>query len=171
MLPLILCPPAGWQDGWKQFTSAAGFSVMYPAKWRRIGISEDRLDIVSSEGHQEGVVIQQGEAEIIVRERPEAMTSTLAELTALDSRSDSVLSRRELPGQGAHGESCRVLTEVVTKFEIGPGTYNIGTSLYCELRGRKFTTDVRNWEGDKRQPEYQRIALRMAQSLRIVRQA
>ena len=72
MLTLIVLllapyPRSGGQSGWTEFTSPTGFSAMYPGGWRRVGASEDRLDIVSSKGGAQSVVIRRGQGEIIVR--------------------------------------------------------------------------------------------------------
>jgi hypothetical protein len=164
----MLAAVAGGQGGWARFTSAGRFSVMYPATWRRIGVSTDRLDIVSSPGGAQGVVIRRGQAEIVVMEIREPSGVPLSEVIDRDNRGAAVLSRRELrrPGAPAAG-GCGQLTEVVSRDEIGPGAYNIFTSYYCDIRGRRFSVLLRNWEGDVRRERDRTVALKMAWSLRL----
>jgi hypothetical protein len=169
VVAMTLSAAARGQGGWKAFTSSSGFSVAYPGTWRRIGGSTDRLDILSSSAFAEGVVIAQGEAEIIV---VEIRDSTGASLSALIdrgySRDDSILSRRDVPGTGI-SRRCAVLTEVVSTEEVGPGARERDTVLYCRLNGRTFATTLRHWPGDERHAEYERTALRVARSLRLDR--
>lgn len=157
------------QREWKRFTSPTGFSVTYPSSWRRTGVSTDRLDILSSADFAPGVVIARGEAEIVVTELQDSKGTSLSQLIDRYTRGESVLSRREVPGESADSRGCRTLTEIVFTFAVGPGVYEIDTIFYCELQGRKFSTASRNWTGDRRQAEYQRVALRVARSLRVAR--
>jgi len=140
---------------------------MYPAAWRRSGISIDRLDILSSTAFAEGVRIARGEAEIMVIELPDSEAASLREVIERRSGEDSVLARRDLPGTVANSRGCRTLTEIVSRSEVAPGTYEIDTVFYCEVQGRKFATTLRHWPEDKRQAEYHRISLRVARSLRV----
>jgi len=165
---ILLCISTSLQTGWKRFASHTGFSVLYPATWLGTRVSENRLDILSSAGGAEGVVIRRGQAVIVVRELQGAATASLSDLIDVTTDDDSVLSRQELHGEAAHGQGCTTLTEVVSRVELGPGAHNIVTAFYCELHGRKFGTLLRNWEGDKRQEEYQRVALHVARSLRLI---
>jgi hypothetical protein len=162
------------QTHWKQFESSTGFSVMYPGSWFRIGISGDRLAILSSKGGAEGIVIKHGQAEIIVIELKGLATASLSQLIDKDTREEaSILSREYIHNRVADSGGCRDLTEVISTQEAVPSgdvpirvPYIVNTDFYCEINGRKFSTLLKNWQRDTRQPQYQRIALHIAQSLR-----
>jgi hypothetical protein len=164
---LVILGSALQHDAWKEFTGSARFTVTYPAAWRRIGISTDRLDILSSAEFAEGVIIAQNEAEIIVIELPDSAGASLGELIERETQGDSVVSHREVRGTIANNQGCKTLTELVATSEVAPGVHEIDTVFYCEVHGRKFATRLRNWPHDRRQAEYRRIALRVARSLRV----
>ena len=153
------------QGTWTTFVSSSGYAVSYPGAWHRIGTSPDRLDIVSSTQHAEGVVIAPGEAEIVVLERTPAAGAAVSDVIARDVLGDSVLSRRELPHRG---RPCDVLTEVVSRSQVGPDTYERDTEFYCALAGHIFTTTLRSWPDDRRQDYYRRLAEQVAASLHLL---
>jgi hypothetical protein len=149
---------------------------MYPASWFRIGLaSEGRLDILSSRGGAEAIVIKRGQAEIIVMELPDRSGAPLSQLMDEDaSGAVSIVSRTDVPNQGAGNNGCSDFKELISKHEAVPAQdalihvpYIIDTDYYCEINGRKFTTRLRYWEDDQRKAEYQRVVLRMAKSLRV----
>jgi hypothetical protein len=163
-------------DGWRRFSSSTHFSVLYPGGWFRTGVSKDRLQLLSSRGGAEGVGIKQGQAEITVMEAQASSTRTLAEVIAYYTQDTTVLSRRDVPAEtGKSG--CSELKEVTSKEPAIPPADSpisvpniINTDFFCEVDGRKIVTLLRNWEGDKRQEEYQRVALRMAKGIRLSQQ-
>ena len=161
---------------WKDFSSNIGFSVMYPASWFRIGLaSEGRLDVLSSKGGAEAIVIKRGQAEIMVFELQGSPTASLSQLMDEDARGAvSIVSRADIHNKGAGENSCNDLKEVVSKHGAVPAEdvkvhvpYIVDTDFYCEVNGRKFTTRLRSWENDKRTEEYQGIALQVAKSLHL----
>src|SRR5262249_61823714 len=92
-----------------------------------------------------------------------------------DNREVTVLSRSEIHNEIAHEGSCTKLTEVISKQEMVPAEdipiqvpHFIYTDFYCEIDGRKFSTLVNNWEGDKREGHYRQIGLRIAKSIRLM---
>src|SRR5437016_4358123 len=87
---ILLCISTSLQTGWKRFASPTGFSVFYPATWLRTRVSENRLDILSSAGGAEGVVIRRGQAVIVVRELQGAATASLSDLIDVTTDDDSV---------------------------------------------------------------------------------
>jgi hypothetical protein len=176
----LLAPtsPAQAQTGlhWKEFNSSTGFSTMYPASWFRIGLaSEGRLDILSSKGGAEAIIIKRGQAQISVIELRDPPDATLAQLMDEDAQGAvAIVSRTDVPNQGAGNNGCSDFKELVSKYEAVPAEdalihvpYIIDTDYYCEVNGRKFTTRLRYWEDDQRKGEYQRVVLRMAKSLRV----
>jgi len=162
-------------DAWKQFRSPKGFSVMYPGTWFEIGRSPDRLQLLSSAHGAEGIVIKRGQAEVVVLEASELSAKTLAQVIDYYTQRATVLSRRNISERDRG--SCGNLQEVVSKEPAVPPKdvptyvrvpYIINTDLFCEVGGRKIVVLLRNWEGDKRQAQYQWVALRMAKSIRIL---
>ena len=163
-------------DGWQLFNSSAGFSVSYPGSWFKAGISKDRIQLRSSKGGAEGIGIKQGQAEITVMEAPDSSKQTLAQVIAYYTQDTTALSHKDFPGEAApHG--CSDLKEVTSKEPAVPPSDSpisvpmiLNTDFFCEADGRKIVTLLRNWAGDKRQQEYQQVALRMAKSIRIAPQ-
>ena len=160
-------------DGWQRFSSSSHFSVLYPGAWVRNGVSTDRLQLRSSEGGAEGVGIKPGQAEITVMEAQESSKQTLAQVIAIYTQDTTVLSRKDVPGEAA-SRGCSELKEITSKEPaVPPGDSPISvptiinTDFFCEVQGRKIVTLLRNWEGDKRQAEYQQVALRMAKVIRL----
>jgi hypothetical protein len=161
-------------DAWQRFSSSNRFSVPYPAAWVRNGVSTDRLQLRSSEGGAEGIGIKQGQAEITVMEAQELSKQTLAQVIATYTQDTTVLSRKDVSGESA-SRSCGELKEVTSKEPaVPPGDSPINvpmiinTDFFCEVQGRKFVTLLRNWEGDRRQADYQQVALRMAKGIRLI---
>jgi hypothetical protein len=163
------------RPGWEEFKSSTGFRVAYPMAWFRIGASKDRLRILSSEGGAEGIVIKRGQAEIMVVELDGLPSATLSQLIDEDTREEAaILLRRDIHNGHAQKGSCINLKEVVSEQDAVPPNdvpthvpYIINTDFYCEINGRKFSTLLKNWQGDKQQEQYRRAALEIAKSLRL----
>ena len=158
---------------WQRFDSSNRFSVMYPGAWFRISASTDRLQLLSSKGGAEGIVIKRGQAEITVTEAQDSSTKTLTQVIDYYTQGVLVLSRKHIPGETGK-QGCSDLEEVTSKEQAIPSAdspirvpYIINTDLFCEINGRKIVTLLRNWEGDKRQEEYQEVALRIAKGIRL----
>jgi hypothetical protein len=71
-------------------------------------------------------------------------------------------------------QHCSGLERVVLKEEAVPAEgmpkpvpYFIYTEFFCELGNRKIVLILKNWEGDKKQKEYQQVASKMAESIRL----
>lgn len=160
-------------DGWLLFRSSTGFSVSYPGTWIRNGVSTDRLQVRSSKAGAEGIGIKQGQAEITVMEAPESLNKTLAQVIAYYTQDTKVLSQKDALGESVpHG--CSSFKEITSRESaIPPGDAPIpvptiiNTDFFCEADGHRIVTLLRNWEGDKRQEEYQQVALRIARSIRM----
>ncbi len=173
LLMSVVCTAFAASDGWRLFRSSAGFSVSYPGTWVRNGVSTDRLQVRSSKGGAEGIGIKHDQAEITVMEAPESSKQTLAQMIAYYTQDTKVLSQRDIPGEvGLH--VCSNLKELISKESAVPPDGSpisvptiINTDFFCDVNERKVVTLLRNWEGDKRQQEYQQIALRMAKSIRV----
>lgn len=160
-------------DTWKEFTSPIHFSVSYPADWFRFGVSKDRLQLRSSKGGAEAVVIKRGQAEITVVEAEESSTKTLAQVIDYYTQGSSISSRSRISDKSGK-PACSDLEEVISKEPPAPPEDTlisvpniVNTDFFCEVDGYKIVTLLRNWEGDNRQNEYQQVALRMAKSIRI----
>jgi hypothetical protein len=161
-------------EKWRSFNSSTGFSVTYPENWFRKGISKDRLVILSSKGGAEGMPIEHGQAVISVMEEEGSTTETLLAVMDRYIRDTTVVSRRDIHNEEIGSRECGNIKEVVSKEravppEDVPGIvpYIVNTEYFCEVNGHKYVTVLRNFEGDKLQPRYQQIALRLAESLRL----
>jgi hypothetical protein len=163
----------GSTDAWQRFSSSTLFSVMYPGTWFRIGTSTDRLQLLSSKGGSEGIVIKRGQAEITALEAEGPQSKTLEQVINYYTKGSSVLSQRSISSL-PDTRGCSDIKEVVSNEEPIPSAdssigmaHIMNTDLFCELSGHKIVILLRNWEGDDRQEEYQRVALRMATSIRL----
>jgi hypothetical protein len=170
---IVAMSAVGSSPRWRWFKSSAHFSIMYPENWVRINAEyPDRLELASSKGGLEAVVIKDGQANIFVSEAQHP-TKTLSGLINLYTKDATVISRRS--GM-AHRDKqrCSGLERVVLKEEAvpaegmpTPAPYFIYTEFFCELGNRKIVLILKNWEGDKKQKEYQEVASKMAESIRL----
>jgi hypothetical protein len=158
---------------WGLFRSETGFSVSYPESWVRKGISKDRLTILSSTGGADAVVIKDGQAEISVAEAEIFEKLTLAALIDHYTTGAEVLSRLMVENKRSANGGCKTFEKVVSKESLVPHEdgarpvpYIVNTDLFCEINHDKFVVALRNFEGDKGQELYQRIAFKMAETLR-----
>jgi hypothetical protein len=178
LLPMV-CVGAifatGMSQSWQQFSSSTGFSVAYPSNWFRTGVSPDRLAILSSKGGAEGVIIKDRQAEITVIEAPKSEKTTLEQVIADDMKGSSILSRRFLTIEHPVERGCSNLIEITSKEQVIPAEYAavkvpyiVNTGFYCEVKGHKYITLLRNTLGDVRQEKYRSTALHIVESLRVV---
>jgi hypothetical protein len=156
---------------WPRFIKPGGFSVLYPPNWFRVGLSKDRLQLLSSAGGAKGVVIKDRQAEITVIEADAAPGKTLAQVITYYTEDTSVISQQELPME-PYGRGCATLIEVVSREQPVPQADTpikvrdiINTDFFCVAGAHTIVTLLRNWEGDNRQAEYQEVAVRMARSI------
>jgi hypothetical protein len=119
------------------------------------------------------VGIKRNEAEIMVFEAQGSPGQSLSEIIDFYTKGGVVLLRNDVTDYEATKNSCRTLRQVVIKEEAvpaedipGPVPHVIYSDFFCEVSGHKFVTILKNWQGDKRQEIYQRIALNIAKSLR-----
>lgn len=159
---------------WKSFISSAGFSVKYPDTWHRKGVSKDRLTILSSRGGADAIVIKRGQAMISVIEAAEGGTPSLSQVMGRYTQGVAILSKRDVGNGNLAGRGCHDLREVISRESAvppedvpGPVPYIINTELFCKADKHIYVIVLRNFEGDKRQGQYQTIALQVAKSLRV----
>lgn len=176
---VLLVVPTGTASSiapaWRLFRSSTGVVVRYPASWVRFGISRDQLDLLSSPGGREGIIIKPGQALLSVAEPQDTPTRTLAGVIAHFTKDvDSVTTRRDLPIEAASG-GCQKLREVVSWEPLVPRAGMlvrppdvIDTQYFCEVGARIVVTTVRNYADDPRTPEYRAVGLQVARSIRIV---
>ncbi len=171
----IACMPVPAEAGSVEFRSHEGFAVRYPTHWRevgsdnRLGTSRTRLNIVSSVPGVQGMVIGQGQAEIIVeRESPER-TAWFEEIEQLRLDPAQVLSSRNVPPEARGPGPCQALTEIASREVIGPGVAEMDRYLICRINGVRFLTTLRYFDGDERASEYSRIAQDVTNSIEILR--
>jgi hypothetical protein len=156
-------------DAWQQFRGK-GFSIMYPGTWFKLKTLPDSLEILSPK-YDEDRGIKHGQAQIAVGE---SLGSSLAEVINDNTQGVSVLSRRDISAEPESEQGCGELSEVVVKDVIQPPSQvrnYITTFFFCEADRQKIVQVIltNDWEGDKRQEQYQQVALRIAKSIRILK--
>jgi hypothetical protein len=154
---------AGNQN-WKTLAMTGGIALQYPDTWWPVSADKDRLNILSSKGGAEGVVIQKNQAQIIASTAPDAAGDSFDRLIALSVGKQTVVSTEELAATAPHG--CMRLREVVSLEGVGPATYVSDTAIFCDTGLASVIVLLRNWQTDEQQSQYQEVALRMARSIR-----
>jgi len=161
-------PPGNW----KTFTSSTGFSVAYPGRWFPIGASEDRLQILSSNGGAEGVIIKRGQALISVLQVGSAQSGGMAAAIARETRGATVFSRRRVSVQPVLGAP-QLIWEVISRSPAVPPQDilrkipdEISTDYFVQSGTHIVDVTLVNWEGDGCQASYQDIAAKMGASIR-----
>jgi hypothetical protein len=164
-------------DAWKQFLSPGKFSVTYPANWFVNPYDHDNLFLLSKKRGAEGTFILANEAVIMVQQEPSGKTSTqlideFVHGNPPEHLSPLSVSQKDLSAAAG----CERLKQLVVK-DYDPATPTpipkgvppkFYTTFLCEADGRIISVVLQNWSNDKQMPEYQRIALKMAQSIRIL---
>lgn len=105
---------------WKSFASSTGFSVKYPASWRRKGTSKDRLTILSSNGGAEAIVIKKGQAMISVMEVSGYALSSLSQVMDHYTEGVVILAKQDVVNDNILDRGCHDLKEVVSKEGVVP---------------------------------------------------
>jgi hypothetical protein len=148
---------------WKTGAMAAGITLQYPAAWWPITLQQDRVDILSYEGGEHGVVIHRDQAEIIASIVTKSADLTLEQFVNQNLRNQRLIATEELAAEGVGG--CLRLRKVVSLQEEGPSAYVSNTGFFCELAKFRVVVLLRNWQDDPKQRQYQRIATHMARSI------
>lgn len=172
-IALILTVSAVASPRWRWFKSSAHFSVMYPERWVRKNANyPERLELFSSKGGLEALVIKNGQANIFVSEAQHP-AKTLSALIDVYAKNATVISQTSVITH-LDRRHCSNLEQVVLKKEAVPAEgmprpvpYFIYTEYFCELGNHKIVLILKNWEGDKKQREYQQVASEMAGSIRL----
>lgn len=156
--------PAASEVRWKTLSMSDGVTLRYPSSWWPISVSAKRLNILSSRGGAEGVVIHDGQGEIIATISAKDPSLSFDDFVDGNLRDQAVLSREILlsPGRGR----CSRLMKIVSLTEEGPNSFVANTGIFCEINNDRVIVLLRNWQGDSHQSHYQDVALRMAQSIR-----
>ena len=167
---------AGQTPVWREFRSRpTGIIGRYPANWVRFGTSPDQLQLRSSPGGREGVIIKPGQAMLTLLEPKDAPARTFDGVVEYFTQgADSITTRRDLPSDGAQG-GCQELKEVVSWEPIVPREgagvrppEMVNTEYFCKVGSRIVVTVVRNYADDPRTAEYRAVGLQVARSIRIV---
>ncbi|MGH9326725.1 MAG: hypothetical protein ACRD2B_08595, partial [Terriglobia bacterium] len=80
--------------------------------------------------------------------------------------SETQLQKREVRGFHKHHEGCLDIAEVISEWEVGPGTYQTITSYYCTTAKGLYMVQLTNWQGDPKQLRLRATALKITLSLR-----
>lgn len=178
LLILVAVPTLLGQDTyvpahWKLFESRSQrFSVRYPPSWNRlqgVGVAadSDRLEIINFPNAErvEGVIIKKWGALIQAGAPPDGVRS-IDDWLRRYYVDDATLDDRDIPVGSPPTGGCVKLRRVVTRSEVGPGTYFISTDYFCSAASGFYSVSLTNWQGDPHQSELQDKALRIALSLR-----
>jgi hypothetical protein len=162
----LLCASfaAAGNQNWKTLAMTGGIALQYPDTWWPVSAEKERLNILSSKGGAEGVVIQKNQAQIIVSTAPQPAGDSFDRLIALSVGKQTVVSTAELAATAPHG--CMRLREVLSREEVGPTSYVSATAIFCDTGLTSVTVLLRAWQNDEQLRQYQEVALRMARSIR-----
>ena len=171
---------AASRKSWAEFHSSEDFSVLYPKTWIQIGalnglgVSKKQLQIVSSRGGTQGIVIRPGQGEIIVEAIRGQRSETLDTVVSHYIQGTSIISREVFHVSSKNPFGCQTIISVVSKESIIPAVDSpthvpsvVYTQLFCQADQRKIVTILKNFEGDKQQAEWQAIALQMMTSVKM----
>ncbi len=154
---------------WVHYTFGGRLSIQYPSDWYSVSLTDERIDIISAKDRASGVVIQQSQAEIIVKMIVPTPKGGMQELMKSSLMYDVVLSRQDVPVNNPGGKNgCDSLIEIVSQEEMGPGAFIVNSNYLCDIRGRYVVTQLRNWLGDQNQVKFQETALRIARSIQML---
>lgn len=151
--------------------SSAGMSLVVPSGWRRLGQDDGRVLLLSPGPGEEGVVIARHQAMILVIPvegwRP---GDDLGPAIRAGLGDDRIIARRTLRIGKSLGD-CRVVEEVDTVAEVGPGTEQNSAGFYCMARGRAVLVQVTHWPRDRARARFRAAALAVVRSLQLGREA
>lgn len=157
---------------WKTFRSETyHYAVRYPGSWypftTELRQTMDYLDILSFPPSETvtGVVIKRGGAEISVGRAPRDVL-TLEQWIKRGTKFNTEVHQEEVTGFAKKAAGCRALTKVTSLSEVGPATYQLVTEYYCTTARGLYGIELTSWKGDPKQKEFQRVALKIALSLR-----
>lgn len=150
---------------WKTYVMSGGVRLRYPASWLPIQQGNDRLSILSGKERAEAVIVVPGEALIVVAILPNTKPDQLDAFaqTATDS-SDKLVSDEVLAPPTAHG--CSRIRRIVTVHEWAPQSHEVTTTFLCAIADQVVMCAESNFQGDRRQRQYENVALRMTRSIR-----
>ena len=156
--------------GWRTFESKKyGYRVQYPSSWYLFNLGVDALEILNFPPNEriEGVVIRSGGAIISVAGAPPGVHN-LDEWIDQNVRLGGFTGRREIPVVHPPPDGCGKLTRVDTVDDVsGSGkAFQVTATFYCVAHARLYAIAVTNWKDDPKQPQYWRVALEIAESLR-----
>ncbi len=172
---LLASAVGGWYSAgrWILFESTAkDYSVLYPASWHRMKVADrvleaDRLSIINfpSAERVPGVVIKKFGALIEVSRAPKDVRS-VGEWMHDYHMGDTIVDQRNITVRSRTADGCITVRRFVTRSEVGPGTYFIGTDYFCSTSQGIYRVSLTNWEGDPHQENLQNIAQEIVLSLR-----
>ena len=165
--------------GWGVFESRSQhFSVRYPASWHQMvaadgSVDHDTLSIINFPNSEivSGVIIKKGGASIAALAVPvnaaPSNVRSLEDWIRWYEKHDAVLDDHVIPVVKGAPDACRNLRRIVTRYEVGPNTFQIHTDYFCSTMHGLYVVLLTNWEGDPHQSALQDVALEVALSLRV----
>lgn len=161
----------GARPACKEFKSAKfHFLVRYPASWHTLYKGDPTLDIINfpNKYRQPGIVISATGAWISIGVNP-ASVGTLDKWVRDSLQGSTPTSDREIRAPNASTNGCGIIREVTWLGDAGGvlgKKYYSNTAYYCSIRRKVFSVFLTNWEGDPKQEELRKTALKIAESLR-----
>jgi hypothetical protein len=143
---------------WKPFTSDAGFSVNYPARWHRLA-DKHVLEALSPGQQQEGVVIGRDQAELRVERLPPGQSINHA--LRRWAKGERVFERNSSTRVPA---DCRKIT---VRDDEGPGRADETFALFCQIEAQTFRVTIRYWADDPAWRAHRSVAASAASSIRL----
>jgi hypothetical protein len=128
---------------WTRVMTPAGFSVDQPVGWRRSAMPGGGVAVDNLACPGRGAPLCDGGAEITVRSEP-----AIAKPKAIRAK------------------ACWSMQETLSETVEGSGRRAENNQLSCAIADRRFVLVERHLKGDKHAPNYGRILIRMAKSLR-----
>jgi|SRR5580704_4701986 hypothetical protein len=156
--------------GWVRYVNKqSGYSLDYPASWYRFNEESARFDLLNFPPEQriKGVTLKAKGAEILVTAQPKENSQSLEDCIKSDLANDQLIESRDISRTQKSHDGCDRLHEVVSRSEVGERAYFVNTSLYCVTKRGSIQVMLSNWEGDPNQSNYQKIAVRIANSIRV----
>ena len=147
--------------------TGAGLTLVVPAGWRRVGLSDNRLLLLSPGPGEEGVVIARHQAMILAMPVEGWQTGGDLESTIRGGLGDDRLIARRSLRLGRTARDCPVVEEVDTASEVAPGAEQINTIFYCVARGKAVLVQLTHWPRDPSRLRFRAVALKVIRSLRV----
>ena len=172
-LALVVCAAAmplrasrGQAPHVETFHGSSGLIVSYPASWKKITDSRERLDIIVGPYRSTGTVIGPQTANIVVRSVDVSKDSSLHEQMDGWARAEPLLRDTIITAPAVARGKCDSLRIMVTRDEILPGRPARYTTIGCAQSGRALVVLLMHFEDEASGPAWLSVALEIARTAR-----